>query len=188
MKKIVKIGYIFLSILFLAYLSIPNYKFPAQIGNSIQSTEPADIETPFRRGYYVDYGRQEVLDFYQGEFENGIFGKVPLLTYRLNYPPEDAQTLIRDQTKSSYLEEIVHPFRESLFVNGFISTQDKDKMIVDGKAWHQKVILRLVTSSVYARLLSGILVVILLPVLVKGWILAFGDLCDQKEKIWNFRL
>ena len=37
---------------------------------------------------------------------------------RLNYPPEDAQTLIRDQTQATFLEEIVHPMRESLFIAG----------------------------------------------------------------------
>jgi len=186
MKTIVKIGYILLSILFLVYLSIPTLPFPNQIPDSLQSNEPADMETPLRRGYYTDSDRKEILDFYQKQFEIGIFKNIPL-TYRLNYPPEDAQTLIRDQTKSSYLEEVVHPLRESVFVNGFVPKQDKDKIIVNGKKWYQKIILRQVPSNTVLRLLVGVLAIILLPVLANSWVGVLEDLARNKKKLWSFR-
>ena len=34
-----------------------------------------------------------------------------LIQHRLRLPPEDSPTLIRDQTKSSFLEQIVHPWK-----------------------------------------------------------------------------
>ena len=87
----------------LVYLSFPNLNFPAPLPGAYQSGEPADVETPFRRGYYTDMTRAEVMSWYEKQFKWGIV---------LNYPPENAQTVIRDQTKSTFLQEIVHPMRE----------------------------------------------------------------------------
>ena len=155
MKHIVKIGYIMFSILFLVYLSLPSPKYPVMFSNSIQSFEPADVEDNFRRGYYTDLKRDEALNHYFNNFGN------KLLNYRLNYPPEEAFTLIRDQTRSTFLEEIVHPFRESIFVNGFEPKLDKDKIIIDNKIWRQKIIVKYIPSNLQIRLTVGILILIL---------------------------
>ena len=72
-------------------------------------------------------------------------------TYTLNYPPEDAQWLIRDQTRSVFLEEIVHPFRESVFVNGFQARAAKDDIWYKGGHYDTKLTIRYVPSSLLIR-------------------------------------
>ncbi|KKQ97084.1 hypothetical protein A3E15_03035 [Candidatus Woesebacteria bacterium RIFCSPHIGHO2_12_FULL_42_9] len=157
MKVALKIAFLLLSLGFLLYLYLPSPEFPEQLDDAYVSNEPADVETPLRRGYYTDYGRNEVLAHYQEEFNKSNFFEVPLPTYRLNYPPEEAQTLIRDQARSTFLEEIVHPFRESIFVNGFEPKLAQDAIKIDEKDWRQKVIVRYVPSNLGIRLLIGFL-------------------------------
>lgn len=150
---------IFISALFTLLLLIYVYpvspEFPQMLPNSIQSFEPADVETPLRRGYYTNLSRAEVIAHYEVEFNknfNFLNKNIKYLAPRLNYPPEEAQTIIRDQTKSTFLEEIVHPFRESVYVNGFEPTTEEYKIIKDGVTWRQKVIVRYVPSSQILRI------------------------------------
>src|SRR3989337_2076372 len=107
--------FLILAMFILVYVSLPSPDFPSPPLGSLQSDEPADSEDPLRRAYFVNLNRQEVIAHYENEFNKGFWFLKP----RLNYPPEEAQTIIRDQTRSTYLEEIVHPFKESLFINGF---------------------------------------------------------------------
>src|SRR3989344_2954300 len=169
MKPFVKYVYIILSIIFLFYLILPNPEFPEQLPVSIQSFEPADIETPLRRGYYTDLTRNEVMNFYISQVNKSPFKNIPIPTYKLNYPPEEAQTLIRDQARSTFLEEIAHPMRESFFVNGFEPKQDKDMIEIEGKKWRQKIIVRYLPSSLYYRVLVGILTLSIIPILYIYW-------------------
>jgi hypothetical protein len=160
MKAIVKYLFILFSIVYLAYLSLPSPEFPTPPPNSVQSQEPADTESPLRHAYFTDYTREEVLTWYKNQFNYSPFMELaPLPTYRLNYPPEEAYGIIRDQTRSTFLEEIVHPFRESLFINGFEPKVEKDAINIDGKKWRQKITVRWVPSSVYSRILVGILTI-----------------------------
>jgi len=129
------------------------------MGDFYQSTEPADTETPLRRGYYTNATRQEVIEHYQSEFKG----------YRLNYPPEEAQTIIRDQTKSTFLEEIVHPLRESIYINGFEPTDPQYAIVIKGTPWRQKVIVRYVRSNLLARLLVVALSGVAAVLLIKQW-------------------
>jgi len=145
--KLTKILYILFSIIFLAYLSLPNSEFPAPPSDALQSDEPADTETPLRRAYFTNYTREEVMEHYKNEFQGG---------FRLNYPPEEARTIIRDQTRSTFLEEIVHPFRESVFINGFEPKEQKDAIEIAGRSWRQKIIVRYIPSSIWVRLVLGI--------------------------------
>lgn len=132
------------------YVSVPSPGFPEPMDGFSQSNEPADVETPLRRGYYTNATRQEVMTHYMNEFKG----------YRLNYPPEEAQTIIRDQTKSTFLEEIVHPLRESVYINGFEPTDAQYAIVIKGTPWRQKVIVRYVSSGLFIRLgvviLSGL--------------------------------
>lgn len=145
-------------LLFIAYLSFPSPRFPAELPGSYQSSLPGDVETPLRRGYYTDMTRSDVLSWYESQFKWG-----PLL----NYPPENAQTLIRDQTQSTFLQEIVHPFRESIYINGFEPTEAQYNQIADGKTWRQKVIVRYVPSSLVLRLVLGFMTLGLVYLLYK---------------------
>ncbi len=131
------------------YVSLPNPDFPKPPSEFVQSFEPADVETSLRRGYYTNLGRAEVIAHYEKEFNNGF----TIYTPRLNYPPEEAQVLIRDQTKSTFLEEIVHPLRESLYINGFEPKTEEYVPVIDGVRWKQKVIVRYVPSVISIRLL-----------------------------------
>ncbi|MCH7641117.1 hypothetical protein IID22_02900 [Patescibacteria group bacterium] len=152
MKKPMKIIYSIFSTFLVLYLLLPNAEFPSPPSDSLQSFEPADTESPLRRAYFTDLAREEVMVHYENQFKSSVFMSINLPTYRLNYPPEEAQTLIRDQTQSTFLEEIVHPLRESLYVNGFEPKEDKDAIIREEKEWRQKITVRLVPSSLISRL------------------------------------
>ena len=70
--------------------------------------------------------------------------------------------MIRDQTRSTFLEEVVHPLRESLYINGFEPKDPKDAVIIAGRVWRQKIIVRYVPSHAFVRIgvviLSGLVV------------------------------
>ena len=163
MKNLPKILYLGFCLILISYLSLPNFDFPAPPSDSLQSNEPADTEIPLRRAYFTNYTREEVMLNYKRQFEKSSFLAIALPTYRLNYPPEEAQTIIRDQTRSTFLEEITHPFRESMFINGFEPKDPKDTIFIGGKLWRQKIIVRYVPSGLTIRLAIGVLTLVLIP-------------------------
>ncbi|MGB6838854.1 MAG: hypothetical protein WBE27_01050, partial [Microgenomates group bacterium] len=110
------------------------------------------------------------------------FSVIPLPTFRLNYPPEEAQTVIRDQTRSTFLEEIVHPFRESLFVNGFEPKDPKDVVFIENKVWRQKITIRLVPSKGIVRLVVATFALLLIGVVSKEWVEAVADIFKKAKK------
>ncbi len=173
MKATVKTLFILFSLFYISYLLLPAPTFPEQLPNSLQSIEPGDSETPLRRAYYTDLTREEVLTHYQNQFSHSTLFSIPLPTYRLNYPPEESYTLIRDQTRSNFLEEIVHPFRESVYINGFEPKEDKDVMFVGNKKWRQKITVKWIPSSLFTRLSVGFLTLICIFVVYKGITYAF---------------
>jgi hypothetical protein len=165
MKTWMKTLYITIFAIFLIYLLLPNTSFPIKLEDSLQSDEPADTETKLRRAYFTNNDRSGVLKHYQEEFRIHF---IP--NYRLNYPPEEAQVFIRDQTRSTYLEEIVYPFRESLFVNGFEPKTEKDTIIINNLHWEQKVIVRHIPSNRFARVVIGVLIAVLGWYILLQWI------------------
>ncbi|HLD91985.1 MAG TPA: hypothetical protein VI795_01165 [Patescibacteria group bacterium] len=164
MSKISKIIFLLVSVLLFIYVFPKSPEFPRELPNSVQSFEPADVETPLRRGYYTNLTRQEVIEHYEREFNKGFF-----YVFRLNYPPEEAQTIIRDQTKSSFLEEIVHPLRENLYINGFEPKTEEYKLMINGVHWNQKIIVRFVPSPLWIRLVVIILTIVSLLLLVREY-------------------
>jgi hypothetical protein len=148
MTKLTKLVILFVLILLLIYVSPKSPDFPKPPIDSVQSGEPADIETLLRRGYYTNLSRVEVINHYKKEFNNGF----NVYTPRLNYPPEDAPLLIRDQTKSTFLEEIVHPLRESIYINGFEPKTEEYAQYYKGIRYNQKIIVRYVPSPVWIRI------------------------------------
>lgn len=141
---LIKIFYLFCTAFLVAYSLYPNAKFPLPPEDSLQSAEQADTEISTRRAYFTDFGREEVIALYKSQFSY-------LPTLRLNYPPEDAQTLIRDQTRSAYLEELVHPFRESIFINGFVPKEAKDEIWYRGVHFEEKITIRYYSSNPVVR-------------------------------------
>lgn len=140
-----------------AYLLMPEPKFPPQPPQTYKSTEPADTESIYRQAYYTNLSRQEIMDYYYAAF--GGWG------LRLNLPPEDSGTVIRDQTRSSYLEEDIHPFRENLFVNGYVPTKAAEAINIGGVHYLNKVTVHYIPSSPITRL-----TVLLGTSLVAWWI------------------
>ena len=167
MKIIPRAFFLIFSLFLLFYLILPSPDFPEPPQGALISKEPGDTETPLRRAYFTDLGREEVLAHYQSQFSNSPLFSLPLPTYRLNYPPEEAQSLVRDQTRSTFLEEIVHPLRESVYVNGFEPKSDNEAIRVEGKRWRQKVTVKYIPSSLIIRLVFGAVALLLIYVLGK---------------------
>lgn len=182
--KFLKTLFILFSLVFFIYLSLPNFGFPNPPPGSLQSGEPADTETPLRRAYFTDFTRSEVLSWYKNQMQRSSLFGLPLPTYLLNYPPEDAQTIIRDQTRSTFLEEIVHPMRESVYVNGFEPTSPKDAVVINGINFRQKIIVKIVPSSVWVRLSFFAGIIILTILLFNSWKSTLKELFRGKLKIW----
>jgi hypothetical protein len=175
MKKILLIIPVLLSLIFLFYLVLPNPQFPEPPSGVLQSQEPADTETPLRRAYFTNLTREEILSHYQKQLEHSVIFNIPLPTYRLNYPPEEAQTIIRDQTRSTFLEEIVHPFRESIYINGFEPKEAKDAIFIGGRPWRQKIIIKYIPSNVCVRLGVAVTTLVMIYLLSKEWLTAIRD-------------
>lgn len=128
------------------YLVIPSPAFPTPPPGSLRSDEPGDMESVYRRAYFTNLSRTELLDYYSKQFSGG------LPQFLLNYPPEDAFSLIRDQTKSSWLQEIVHVGRESLYINGFFPTKPTEQININGVHYINKITVRYVPSHPVSRL------------------------------------
>lgn len=156
MLKIFKVLFVIFSLIFLLYLLLPGPPFPNPPPDALQSNEPADTETLLRRAYFTDFTREQIIEFYKKEFEKPTFLGIPFFTERLNYPPEEAKTLIRDQTRSTFLEELVHPFRESVFINGFEAKSPKDTILIAGKVWRFKITVRYVPSRTIVRIVVAL--------------------------------
>lgn len=162
MRLLAIVSFVVFFLLGLLYLVVPNPDFPDPLPDSMQSSELGDTEElGIRRAYFTDYTREEVVNHYREEFG------APLL--RLNYPPEEAQQIIRDQTRSTYLEELVHPFRESVYINGFEPKEEKDEIRIDGVHFEQKIIVKYVQSSIFARIFVYIMTVFLGFLLIREW-------------------
>ena len=140
---------------------LPEPGFPAPPADALQSKEPADSESPLRRAYFTNFTREEVMSHYKKEFKWGL---------NLNYPPEESRTIIRDQTRSTFLEEIVHTLRESVFINGFEPKVEKDAINIEGLSWRQKIIVKLVPSNIFVRVAVVILSYVGSVILIKEWL------------------
>ena len=142
---------VLLNLLIITYLAYPLPQI-SHLPNSVKSTEPGDtVQLANVSAYFTDLEREDVINFYATSYQN----KHPL-AFRLNHPPEKAKQIIRDTAQSYYLEEIIIPFKQSLFINGFdwqkdVFTKDDkkeaNKMLVNGQEYRVKVTLRTFTSS-----------------------------------------
>lgn len=146
-----------------AYLIIPAPAFPQPPPGSIRSDEPGDMESIYRRAYFTNLSRSEILLHYKNEFSANI----PSIL--LNYPPEEAFSLIRDQTKSSWLQEYVHIGRESIYINGFYPTKPTEQININGVHYINKVTVRYLPSHAVGRLTALGLVSICIYLLAKEY-------------------
>lgn len=109
-------------------------------------------------GYFSNNYRDFVIPYYSNIYKN--ISKFFFAPIRINYPPEFAFTAIKKHTDSTYLEELVYPLRNSIYINGFEPFyQDgqpkfwgSTKLKMSGKAWETKVTLRFYPSPIWVRI------------------------------------
>lgn len=153
-----------LGIVFSFYLLIPGPQLPPKdLPESVKSDLPGDTYQMERvAGYFTDLDRPEVINYYKEQFSKSSFLNIPLPTINFNHRPEYAKEVYRDTMKSYYLEELVHPFRENLFINGYTWQEDvftkpsarkQFALEYKGKIWETKVTLRWFKSSCITRIL-----------------------------------
>ncbi|MBI2600229.1 hypothetical protein HYW43_04910 [Candidatus Daviesbacteria bacterium] len=166
MKKI----FIIFSVLLLIYMlwpgpqSISDFK---ALPNSDKSDLAGDTwQIPDVAGYFSDNYREFVIPFYKLNYlEKSFFPFSPL---RINYPPEFSWNVIKKHTDSTYLEELVYPLRDSLYINGFEPFYSDGtprywgaaKFITFGHEWETKVTLRFYPSPVWVRFIVWLGIVI----------------------------
>lgn len=169
------------SLLLLLYLIWP---YPSGIDkftplpNVMKSSLEGDtIQVPNVAGYFSNNYRSFVVPFYLADYQRVT--KLPFPPLRLNHPPEFAFVAIKDQTQSTYLEELVYPLKGSLYVNGFEPFLEDGqprywgakKLDHGGQEFDTKTTLRFYPSPLWVRLLIwfGLNIAVLLMIyLVKG--------------------
>ena len=154
--KIPLVIFLFFNLFATLYLISPTPQLP-DLPNSAKSDEPGDtIQIPNVSAYYTNLSRTEVINFYKASY-NGLF------RIQLNHPPEKSREIIRDTIQSYYLEEIVLPYKETVYINGFEWQKDvftkpdkrvKNKLFFKGKEYPTKITIRVFPVPIYQRLIS----------------------------------
>jgi len=163
MNKILKFLFFAFGIIFSFYLLLPGPSLPPpDLPDSLKSDLPGDtIQLTNVSGYYTNQERKEVIAFYKDYFSRSSLLNIPLPTVRLNHPPELAKNVIKDTIQTYYLEELIHPFKGSLFINGFdwendvftpVANRAKNKMIYGNIVWPAKITLKWSSSDTLARI------------------------------------
>lgn len=179
MFKKIKILLLLILIWGTVYLVLPSPKdFPALPG-SIKSIEPGDtVQIENVSAYYTDMSRKEVVDYYLNYFSHSPFLNIPLITYKLNHPPERIREVLRDTQQSTFVEELVHPFWNSVFINGFEWDNDpftpeprriKNILVVNGKTYQFKITLFYQESKIWARLPVFYATILCIYLLMRGY-------------------
>lgn len=155
-KKISLTIFIVFNILSVVYLVSPTPSIP-DLENSIKSNLPGDTEQIANvSGYFTNMSRDQVIGFYKKHYQ-GIF------RINLNHPPEKAREIIVDTIPSYYLEELVLPFKESLYINGFEWEKDvftkpekriKNKIYYQDQEFLAKITIRRFPVPIFNRLLT----------------------------------
>lgn len=170
MRKVLLILFITGSLIFLLYLVFPGpesvYVFP-DLPEASRSTLSGDtVELPNIKAYFSDNYRSSAVPFYQESYLG--FTQFPFKPLRLNYPPEFAFTAIKDQTQSTYLEELTYPLRDSLFINGLEPLDESGEprylgaipFEIEEAEYATKVTLRYYPSSIWSRLIMWLGIVV----------------------------
>jgi hypothetical protein len=160
----IKILFAILSCAFLIYLLVPGplsiNDFP-DLPNSKRSTLEGDtVQVPNVKAFFSNNYRDYSTKLYKKAFKDK--NSLPFDPISLNYPPEFAFTAIKDQTESTFLEEYVYPFRDSIYINGLEPFDNINKkprfngatfVYEDGeKKYETKVTLRYYPSPIWARI------------------------------------
>lgn len=165
MKKLIILFSIIIYLTGIYYLSSPSPTLP-NLDQAVRSDEPGDTwQHPDQTAYYTNRNdRLGILGELQKKFGLPQFS---FASYRLNYRPEEVGEFVRDQLRSYYLEEVIHPLRESLFINvweptksPFVIPEDQasQRMYFLKIYYPVKVTLRPVYSSTWGRVMVWTLI------------------------------
>lgn len=161
--KNLKLLFCIFAVLFLIYMLWPG---PSKISDfmalpySAKSKLEGDtIQIPNVAAYFSNTFREIVGPFYSANYQRKTF--LPFGPLRLNHPPEYSWTAIKKHTDSTYLEELVYPLRDSLYVNGFEPFYSdgkpkfwgSTKFDVAGQSFYTKTTLRFYPSTRITRIL-----------------------------------
>lgn len=186
MRSLLRKAVIVLYFVGLVYLLLPAPNIPA-LPASFRSDEPGDTgQIPgIIAAFYTNKSREEVIGFYSQSFARSSLSRIPLITYKLNHPPEYAREIIIDTMQSSFFEELLHPLRESLFVNGYyIQVYNEQSKLLQsfaergGEQYKNKITLFYVGSNSISRiiiysviyLLGYVIIRALLSILRSSWL------------------
>lgn len=142
--------------------------------NSEKSTLEGDtIQIPNVSAYFSDNFRGFVVPFYSEDYQS--LSQLPFSPLRLNHPPEHSWNVIKRHTDTTYLEELYYPLRDSLYVNGLEPFYEDGtakywgatKFEIGEKIFFTKVTLRFYPSSIFARLVVWLGIVISILLLFK---------------------
>ncbi len=86
MRQVFNILLSFLLLFTIYYLLLPAPNFPAPPPGSLRSNEPGDMESTYRRAYFTNYSRSDILKYYSQTFNL----KIPFQILQ-NHPPEEAR-------------------------------------------------------------------------------------------------
>lgn len=170
MKKI----FICFAILLLAYMIWPGSNKISDfkpLPDSAKSTLSGDtVQIPNVSAYFSNNFRNFVIPFYKANYQQSSHFPFPPL--ELTQPPEYSWVVIKNPTDTTYLQELVYPLRDSIYINGFETHRPDGSLIFwgapelneAGKIWFTKVTLRFYTSNIPVRILVwvGIVTSILL--------------------------
>lgn len=129
--------------------------------DSLKSEEPGDTyQNPNIAAYYSNLRRDFVTQFYQQQIDKLNFWGLNIPPTRLNHPPEEAFSYVKDQSRTKYLEQYFYPLRDSLFVNGYEPFDTNGKrfdliaypILINGKYYTSKTTLRYYHAPVFWRL------------------------------------
>ena len=162
------------------YLLLPSPDNFPDLPGAVKSIEPGDtVQIKNVSAYYTDMPRKDVVNFYFNYFSRSPLLNIPLITYKLNHPPERIREVLRATQQSTFVEEIVHPLRESVFVNGFEwnndpftppKSREQNILIVNGKTYQFKMTIFYQKSVVWIRLIVFYLATGLGCLLVKEFV------------------
>lgn len=170
--------FISFSVLLLVYMIWPG---PTKIADfkplpsSDKSTLAGDNieQVPNVAGYFSDNFREFVVPFYSKVYQS--LSRLPFPPLRLNRPPEYSWTVIKKHTDSTYIEELVYPLRDSLYVNGFEPFY-KDgspkfwgstKFDASGQSFYTKTTIRYYPSKTISKIIVWLGVIISISLLFK---------------------
>ena len=173
MKRIYRIFCIVLLIYMLWPTPSKISDFPS-LPNSDKSTLSGDtVQIPNVAGYFSNNYREFVVPFYSKAYQNKTH--LPFPPLNLNHPPEFSWLTIKKHTDSTYLEELVYPLRDSLYVNGFEPFYSdgtpkfwgSTKFEEMGKEWFTKTTIRFYPANIIVRFLVWLGIVTSLLLLFK---------------------